>query len=58
MWSGMARRDLEERGRIGKGGSMIENSYDQRHDATRDMMQSETQGNQRQDAAFVVFSFT
>lgn len=57
MWSGMARHDLEERGRIGKRGSTIEKLYDQRHDAIRDMMQSETRGNQRQDAAFVCFGF-
>ena len=52
MWSGVARCDLEERDRIGKGGSMIEKLYDQKHDTTIDRMQSETGGNQRQDAAF------
>lgn len=39
MWSGMTRRDLEQRGGIGTGGPMIEKLYDQRHDATRDTMQ-------------------
>ena len=39
MWSGMTRHDLEERGRIGMGGPMIEKLYDRRHDVTRDMMQ-------------------
>ena len=39
MWSGMTRHDLEERGRIGTGGPMIEKLYDKRHDVTRDMMQ-------------------
>lgn len=57
MWSRMARCDLEERDRIGKGGAMIEKLYDQKHDATRDRMQSEIGGNQRQDAAFACFGF-
>ena len=42
MWSGVARCDLEERDRIGKGGSRIEKLYDQKHDTTIDRRQPET----------------